>query len=77
MKALTWKNLFATLNPSPVFEAVAIFAEGLAMNSDAAQPMKIAAANAFAHAKPKEETAIHYARVASEPFNPRSDHHES
>jgi hypothetical protein len=34
MKALTWKAVFASLNPSPVFEAVAAFAEELAMNSD-------------------------------------------
>jgi hypothetical protein len=31
MKTLTWKALFATLNPSPVFEAVAMLAEELAM----------------------------------------------
>jgi len=34
MKALTWKAMFASLNPSPVFEVVAILAEGLAMNGD-------------------------------------------
>jgi hypothetical protein len=34
MKALTWKAVFASLNPSPVFEVVAIVAEGLAMNAD-------------------------------------------
>jgi hypothetical protein len=34
MKDLTWKAVFASLNPSPVFEVVAIVAEGLAMNGD-------------------------------------------
>jgi hypothetical protein len=32
MKALKWKAALATLNPSPVFEAVGRFAEELAMN---------------------------------------------
>jgi hypothetical protein len=27
MKTLTWKTILATLNPSPLFEAVAAFAE--------------------------------------------------
>ena len=30
MKTLTWKWVLAALNPSPLFEAVAAFAEGLA-----------------------------------------------
>jgi hypothetical protein len=30
MKTLTWKSMFAALNPSPLFEAVAAFAEALA-----------------------------------------------
>jgi len=30
MKTLTWKSMLATLNPSPLFEAVAAFAEELA-----------------------------------------------
>jgi hypothetical protein len=34
MKALTWKAVFASLNPSPGFEVVATLAEGLAMNGD-------------------------------------------
>jgi hypothetical protein len=34
MKTLTWKTVFASMNPSPVFEAVAMFGEGLAMNGD-------------------------------------------
>jgi hypothetical protein len=34
MKALTWKALFASMNPSPVFEGVAMFAEGMAISGD-------------------------------------------
>jgi hypothetical protein len=30
MKAVTWKTVFAAMNPSPVFEAVAEFAEVMA-----------------------------------------------
>jgi len=33
MKFLTWKVLLSTLNPSPIFVAVANFAEVLAMDS--------------------------------------------
>jgi hypothetical protein len=33
MRTLSPKALLAGLNPSPVFEAVAIFAEGLVLNS--------------------------------------------
>lgn len=31
MKALMWKDVFASLNPSPVFEVVATLAEELAI----------------------------------------------
>ena len=34
MKTLMWKDVFASLNPSPVFEVVAILAERLATNGD-------------------------------------------
>lgn len=34
MKALTWKEVFASLNPSPIFEAVAMLAEDLAIKDD-------------------------------------------
>jgi hypothetical protein len=34
MKPLTWKEVFASLNPSPVFEAVARLGEELATNGD-------------------------------------------
>jgi hypothetical protein len=34
MKALTWKAMLASLNPSPVFEALAGIAEELAMNGN-------------------------------------------
>jgi hypothetical protein len=34
MKALAWKAAFAALNPSPIFEAVAMFAEKLPMKDE-------------------------------------------
>ena len=34
MKALIWKAVFAALNPSPAFEAVAMFAEELVMSGN-------------------------------------------
>jgi hypothetical protein len=34
MKTLTWKAVFSSMNPSPVFEAVAMFGEGLASNGN-------------------------------------------
>ena len=40
MSALTWKAVFASLNPSPVFEVVAAFAEGLAMDDDESPSQK-------------------------------------
>jgi hypothetical protein len=35
MKILTWREALNTLNPSPIFVAVADFAEVLAVNGDA------------------------------------------
>ena len=43
MKALKWKEVFASLNPSPVFEAVSMLAEGLAMNGDESVQKKLMA----------------------------------
>ena len=40
MKALTWKEVFASMNPSPVFEALAMLAEGLAIKSETPCSMK-------------------------------------
>ena len=34
MRALTWKAVFASMNPSPVFEAVAMLGEELAIDGD-------------------------------------------
>jgi hypothetical protein len=34
MKALTWKEVFASTNPSPVFEALAMLAEDLVIKGD-------------------------------------------
>jgi hypothetical protein len=41
MKALTWKAVFASMNPSPVFEAVAMFGEALAMDGDESRASEI------------------------------------
>jgi hypothetical protein len=41
MKALTWKEVFASMNPSPVFEALAIFAEDLAIKGDESYEQEI------------------------------------
>lgn len=68
MKALTWKAMFATWNPSPVFEAVAIFAEGLAMSSDKSCSKEIDGENDFALAKAEGNRTAHmeeHAAVAS------------
>ena len=40
MKVLTWKAMLTALNPSPIFAAVANFAEMLAMNGDGLDPKK-------------------------------------
>jgi hypothetical protein len=48
MKPLTWKAVFAAWNPSPVFEAVAMFAEGLAMRGEESLSKEIGGANDFA-----------------------------
>ena len=45
MKALTWKAVFASLNPLLVFEVVAILAEGLAMNGDESRSKEIEGAD--------------------------------
>jgi hypothetical protein len=42
MRVLEWKAVFAALNPSPVFEAVAIFAAEFAMNGHKLDPNKFA-----------------------------------
>ena len=49
MKALMWKAVFATLNPSPVFEAVAIFGEELAINGNGLPPNEIRTAVVKSH----------------------------
>ena len=48
MRTLSSKTLLAALNPSPVFEAVAIFAERLALNGDESRPNEICMADNFA-----------------------------
>jgi hypothetical protein len=51
MKALTWKAVSATLNPSPVFEVIAMFAEGLAIRGEESRSKEIGGANDFAAPK--------------------------
>ncbi len=41
MKALTWKAVFASMNPSPVFETVAMFGEALAIKGDESRENEI------------------------------------
>ena len=41
MKALTWKAVFASMNPSPIFEAVAMFGEALAIKGDESRENEI------------------------------------
>ena len=45
MKGLAWKVAFAALNPSPIFEAVAMFAEKLPMKDDESNSKEINGAN--------------------------------
>ena len=54
MKALMWKTVLASLNPSPVFEAVAVLAEGLAINSSESIQLELDGADDSA--VPKRET---------------------
>ena len=48
MKGLAWKVAFAALNPSPIFEAVAMFAEKLPMKDDESNSKEINGANDLA-----------------------------
>ena len=48
MRTLAPKALLTAFNPSPVFEAVAIFAERLVLNGDESKPSEIDAAYDFA-----------------------------
>ena len=48
MRTLSSKALLAALNPSPVFEAVAIFAEQLVLKGDEAWPSESERADNFA-----------------------------
>jgi hypothetical protein len=56
MKALTWKAVFASLNPSPVFEVVATLAEELTKGDDSCS-REIDDANASAVPKHAEKYA--------------------
>ena len=47
MRTLSPKALLTAFNPSPVFEAVAIFAERLVLNGDESKPSEIDGADNF------------------------------
>ena len=51
MRTLSPKALLTAFNPSPVFEAVAIFAERLVLNGDESKTGEIDGADDFAVAK--------------------------
>jgi hypothetical protein len=51
MKGLVWKVVFAALNPSPIFEAVAMFAEKLPMKDDESSSKEINGASDLAPPK--------------------------
>ena len=60
MRTLSSKTLLAALNPSPVFEAVAIFAERLALNSDESRPNEIGMADNFAVPKRRGQMSARF-----------------
>jgi hypothetical protein len=51
MRTLSPKALLTAFNPSPVFEAVAIFAERLVLNGDESKPSEIDGEDNFGVAK--------------------------
>ena len=51
MRTISSKTLLAALNPSPIFEAVAIFAERWVLNDDESKAGEIDGADNFAVAK--------------------------
>lgn len=69
MKALTWKAVFATLNPSPIFEVVATFGEGLAMNGDDARSSAIDGAHYSALPKREANERLHTTEDAALPLS--------
>ena len=60
MRTLSSKTLLAALNPSPVFEAVAIFAERLALNGDESRPNEICVADNFGVQKRRGQMSVRF-----------------
>jgi hypothetical protein len=60
MRTLLSKTLLAALNPSPVFEAVAIFAERLVLNGEESKPSEIDGAYNFAVPKRREQITLFF-----------------
>ena len=58
MKALTWKSVLVTLHPSPVFEVMEIFAQGLAIRDNERRPKKVGRANHFELPKRNNQTSV-------------------
>jgi hypothetical protein len=69
MRTLSQKALLAALNPSPVFEAVAIFAERLALNCDESGPSKIDGAGNFALPKQRGQTNLRFSEDTALPLS--------
>jgi hypothetical protein len=59
MKALTWKAVSSALNSSPVFAAIAMFTEGLAMTDDESRSKEIGVANDCALPRRNRQMSMH------------------
>lgn len=59
MKALTWKEVLVALNPSPVFEVMEMFAEGLVIRGGERRANKIGGANEFGVPKLDGQMSVH------------------
>ena len=58
MKGLAWKVAFAALNPSPIFEPVAMFAEKLPMKDEESNSKEINGANDLALPKRNRQRSV-------------------
>jgi hypothetical protein len=58
MKGLAWKAAFAALNPSPIFEAVAMFAEKFPMKDDECSSKEINGASDLALPKRNRQRSV-------------------
>ena len=60
MRTLSPRALLTAFNPSPVFEAVAIFAERLVLNRDESKPSEIDGPYNFAVPKRGEQMSVRF-----------------